>query len=119
MDFAGLKPSCRLSGSSLKKVLQGRPSERPDYAAAQVSIDGRMIRTKRYKYITYQGDPVEMLFDMEADPWETENLASSTAHHEVLKSHRKLQQQHEASLDNLTPPEGGWREILQQIKASA
>ncbi|VGO13533.1 Choline-sulfatase [Pontiella desulfatans] len=119
MDFAGLEPSCRLSGSSLKKVLQGRPSERPEYAAAQVSVDGRMIRTKQYKYITYEGDPVEMLFDMKSDPWETQNLASSAAHQEVLKAHRKLQQQHEASLDNLTPPESGWRENLQKIKASA
>ena len=36
-----------------------------------------MLRTNTHKLITYEGDPVIQLFDMEADPWETRNLAET------------------------------------------
>ena len=64
-----------------------------------------MIRTDRYKYIAYQGDRVEQLFDMKADPWETENLAPEAGHADALASHRKLLADWEATLD--VAPEAG------------
>ena len=36
-----------------------------------------MLRTNTYKLITYEDDPVIQLFDMEAYPWETKNLAKT------------------------------------------
>ena len=45
---------------------------------------------ERMQYITYANDPVEQLFDMQADSGETKNLAAGTAHAAALKEHRKL-----------------------------
>ena len=41
------------------------------------SAEGRpkMIRTDRWKYVYDPMDPVDELYDMEADPWELTNLA--------------------------------------------
>ena len=45
------------------------------------SAEGRpkMIRTDRWKYVYDPMDPVDELYDMEADPWELTNLAGQTS----------------------------------------
>ena len=45
-----------------------------------------MARTLTHKYVHYEngGDPMEVLFDMEADPWETRNVLAEAAHAEAL-----------------------------------
>ena len=49
--------------------------------------EGRMLRTKRYKYIRFNsGARAEQLFDLEFDPGETFNLASRGG--SVLDEHR-------------------------------
>lgn len=58
-----------------------------------------MLRTKDYKYITYAGDPVDMLFNMKTDPGETRNLAGDTAYAAVLSDIRKTLTDWEAHLD--------------------
>ena len=58
-----------------------------------------MIRTARYKYITYHGDPVEQLFDMVDDPGETRNLAGQSEYASALEDHRRLLRQWEDRLE--------------------
>ena len=49
------------------------------------SKKGRMIRTARYKYVVFShGQRPELLFDLETDPGETQNLAYQSAFQEVL-----------------------------------
>ena len=60
---------------------------------------GYMIRTKAYKYISYNDDPVEQLFDMATDPGETKNLAGEGRHAGVLEDHRKLMREQWGRLD--------------------
>lgn len=51
--------------------------------------EGRMLRTKRYKYIRFNsGARAEQLFDLELDPGETFNLASRAG--STLEEHRRL-----------------------------
>lgn len=45
----------------------------------------RAYRTKRYVYAVYKSDGQELLFDLEQDPWEMENLAGKPEAAEILK----------------------------------
>lgn len=103
-DYAGVETPPRALGRSLRPWLEQRPADGHEFVAAEVTRTGRMIRTQDYKYITYQGDPVEQLFDMRADPGETKNLAGESAHAAALEEHRKLLRDWESRLD--VAPEG-------------
>jgi len=60
---------------------------------AQCTFDGWMVRGDRFKYIRYEAAPSGQLFDLLADPGETQNLAddaafaSQVAYHEAFLSH--------------------------------
>ncbi len=74
----------------MRPLLEGKTTVWRDMVASEVAHSGRMIRTDQYKYITYKGDPVEQLFDMKNDPWETKNLADESKFASALDDHRKL-----------------------------
>ena len=59
----------------------------------------RLVRTERYKYISYAADPVDLLFDMREDPGETRNLAADGEHASVVAEHCALVRQWESRLD--------------------
>ena len=65
-----------------------------------------MLRTRRYKYVAFsEGHNPEMLFDLDADPGETKNLARNPATREVLNNHRLLLAEWiEKANDNFTVP---------------
>jgi len=98
-DVAGVKPPDKMRGRSLRPLLEGKSVEGPEFVAAEVTVNGRMIRTPDYKYITYHGDPVEQLFDMKNDPGETKNLAGDSKHAAALADHQKLLRDWEARMD--------------------
>jgi len=98
-DFAGIERPGGVQGRSLRPLLEGSGGDWREFVPAEVSRIGRMIRTPEYKYITYEGDPVEQLFDMQSDPGETKNLAGEGNHADALAAHRKLLTDWEAGLD--------------------
>ncbi|KPL11118.1 hypothetical protein AMJ85_04510 [candidate division BRC1 bacterium SM23_51] len=98
-DYAGVKPPRGALGRSLRPLLEGKPTEWREFVAAEVQTTGRMIRTPRYKYVAYEGDPVEQLFDMKADPGETKNLAGESKHAAALEEHRRLLRDWTSRLD--------------------
>jgi choline-sulfatase len=57
------------------------------------------VRTPRYKFISFDGDKVDQLFDLEKDPGETKNLATSSAHSGAIEEHRKLLREWERGLE--------------------
>jgi arylsulfatase A-like enzyme len=98
-DYAGVETPGGVKGRSLRPLLQGDDVQWHEFVASEVQKTGRMIRTDRHKYVTYEGDPVEQLFDMRADPGETRNLAPDATHADTLEAHRKLLRDWEAGLD--------------------
>jgi arylsulfatase A-like enzyme len=96
-DYVGIEPPAQVRGRSLRPLLEGRDTAWRTYVAAELS-DARMIRTRRYKYVVYRGDPVEQLFDRQADPGETRNLAGEAAMATVLAEHRAMLRQWERGL---------------------
>ncbi|MDE2798992.1 MAG: DUF4976 domain-containing protein, partial [Gemmatimonadota bacterium] len=72
-----ISPPPMMRGYSLRAIAEGENPAWRDFVVAHATGGGKMLRTNTHKLITYEGDPVIQLFDMEADPWETRNLAES------------------------------------------
>ena len=87
----------------MRPLLEGRPTEWREFVASEHHIDGRMVRTPQFKFVHYANDPVEQLFDMKADPWEMTNLYDDPAHADVVRDHRRLLVDWEASLEPVEP----------------
>ena len=102
-DYAAVPPPEGVRGSSLRPLLERKDVAWREYVSSEHHVDGRMLRTEQYKYVRYQGDPVEQLFDMKADPWETKNLYQDARHAGVLDDHRKLLAEFQAGLDPIEP----------------
>lgn len=105
LEFAGLPVPGHLPGRSLLPLAFGRPvatwrdcvvvqnnlNQAGEIDGLKPQMEGRMVRTERYKYCVYnRGMRRESLVDMRADPGETINLASDPKYREVLLQHRAL-----------------------------
>jgi len=102
-DYAGIQPPPNARGRSLRPLLERRRVEWREFVASECQVIGRVIRTPRYKYVHYEGDPVEQLFDMKADPWETRNLYDDPAYASVMNDHRRLLREWQAHLRPVKP----------------
>ena len=106
-DYAGTELPENARGLSLKAVVEGeKPESWRVYAYAESSFYARMVCTQGYKYIMEylpnekedfvppRADThrmgVEQLFDLDADPAETTNLAYKRAYQDVVEKHRKF-----------------------------
>jgi len=90
-DYAGIQPPPNVRGTSLRPILEGSgPLNREHIVIEVPGGRGRMVRTQRHKYVTYDGDPVEQLFDVRDDPGETRNLAADGSHTSVVEEHKRL-----------------------------
>lgn len=87
-DLAGLPAPEYLEGTSLKPVLLDPTAKVKTAAFTQVrrgEFDGYAVRTDRFRYILWeQGRRGEQLFDLQADPQESKNLAQDPAHSQTV-----------------------------------
>ena len=93
--LAGGAPSGHLSGKSLQPLLARPDQAVRDYVASEcVGVGGkpgeghRMVCTTRWKYMV-SGTNEEALFDLQEDPYETDNVAASEANQPVLNQMRE------------------------------
>ncbi len=100
---AAIEQPPALPGCSFLALALGQPvGEWPDYVVSQnnmsqtgevdgirPTMEGRMVRTDRYKYCVYEhGVRREALYDLETDPLETVNLAGEAEYRQTLLEHR-------------------------------
>jgi len=101
-DWLNIEPPADQRGSSLRPLLEGTNAGWRDFVVSEVSHGpgqlGRMVKTGRFKYITYAGDKTEQLFDMSSDPGETRNLAADSRFYSDLRGHRRLLAEWESRL---------------------
>ncbi len=110
LEIAGLpRPAHRLEGTSFVPLLEDpeRPWKTAVFSESQrEGYHGRTLRTARYRYT--QWEPVEAtgevhreLYDLAADPFELENLATRTSHRTKAT---ELAQRLEAGWRSALPP---------------
>jgi arylsulfatase A-like enzyme len=89
LDLAGVEIPKQVQGMSMTPLLVGKPVRWRDVIFSEIGYPGKagggrnvMARTPTFKYVHYEngGRPVEMLFDLKADPWETRNVLADAAH---------------------------------------
>lgn len=107
-DYAGIAQPQYCQGESLRPILEGRALQKREFVVSEVQVCGRVLRTEDYKYVNFKGDPIEQLFDMKADPGETNNLYAEAKYADILTDHRKLLDDWEASLNPLPEPTPCW-----------
>lgn len=98
-DYAGIAPPPAVRGLSLRPLLAGQPAPWRQSLVCEWQRVGRIVRTPQYKLVTYGDEPATQLFDLRADPWETESLADAPDRAAVVAEHRRLLQDWEAGLD--------------------
>jgi arylsulfatase A-like enzyme len=90
-DYASIRTPEGLPGRSLRPLAEGKYAGQWRNFVVTESQNGRMLRTKRYKYCIYDsGSRREQLIDLENDPGEMKNLAESEDYKNVLDEHRRL-----------------------------
>lgn len=99
LDLAGVKPIVPMHGRSLAALLReaGAPWRKAflaEYFLEKVSPrvpPWQSVRTERWKYIRYTGEPetADELYNLHADPREERNLAADLAAREQLEALRR------------------------------
>jgi len=153
LELAGAEPVENLDGKSFLRVLEGSVTTHQDYVFGVMTnqgiinthvFPGRMIRSKRYKYIRnynamevverrekagedlsaflrmgaeqHPGMPEEELFDILDDPEEQDNLAADPAYH-ATKARLKQKLQEWLVVQNDFLREEGYMPLLHTNKA--
>jgi arylsulfatase A-like enzyme len=95
-DYAGVPGPSVMRGQSLRAIIEKPEQSGHEFVAsemAQGQVRSFMVRTKKYKYMTFperNGPGAEMFLDLEADPGEMKNLAAQPALASEIERHRKL-----------------------------
>jgi arylsulfatase A-like enzyme len=91
LDAANLKIPDNIDGSSLLPLIQGKVKKWRDYMFSEHGSSSNttqiMTRSKTHKYVLFRTAGLtehEQLFDMQADPWEMNNLIDDAGYADVL-----------------------------------
>ncbi|MBT3289690.1 MAG: sulfatase-like hydrolase/transferase [Victivallales bacterium] len=87
-DLAGLEIPDGLDSRSLAPLLRGESCEWSNESVSQMNRNHVMIKQDDLKYQWYGESVPEVLFDLSADPGETEDRAASPAYTEAMQAFR-------------------------------
>lgn len=98
--FAGVTPPSDLPGADLSPCVAdgSEPAERAIMSTNPIPRWGKgtehiIIRKGRYKYVRFRGEMTNLLFDLEADPFEQRNLVDAPAHADAASELAAIAQQ--------------------------
>ncbi len=107
LELAGLKPDPDIDGTSLLSYLKGTSSETSPYIISEYALGKepwRMIRTPKYKLTVHMHNYAPLiLYDMEADPWEMNDLKDEPALAGVVSSLVEILKSKTFAVNNTEP----------------
>lgn len=132
LEAAGLRAPKHFAGRSIMPLAQGKQTEWRDTLLYEYYWERNFphtptvhaLRGARYKYIHYHGIwDVDELYDLEADPMETNNLIFSKDHEQVVKDMNKQLFETLSSTDGmyipLYPDRGGQQNLRRKAGSKA
>lgn len=93
-DYANVEPPEGIQSRSLRDLIKAQNNMTREFALNEwvagaerygVTLDLRLVRTKRYKAIFELGSGTGELYDLENDPHELDNLFGDPGHSKILK----------------------------------
>lgn len=97
-NAAGIPHPGNLPGIDFVQDHGLRHSQR-EYVVAEAPAGGNMVRSARYKYIVYDGDPFIQFFDLREDPGETTNIADDPGAAGLVEQHAGMLAEFRARLE--------------------
>jgi iduronate 2-sulfatase len=92
-DYCGLTAPHQLAGQSLRPLLEdpSRPGKEAAFTLVTRGANqyGQSVRTQRWRYTRWSDGTAE-LYDHQADPEETHDVAADPAHAELVRGHARL-----------------------------
>lgn len=92
LDYCGIQTPRFVQGKSLKNLLDGKTTTHKDDILVEFfrpyGIKQTTVRTNSYKYY-YSTKGEEILFDLENDPFELENIVDKNTYSKILSDMRK------------------------------
>ena len=89
-DLLGAPPMPDARGVSVRPLLGPAAVPWRKGVRSESLVDGRTLRTEEFAYIRMVGDIAEMLFHMENDPLQLDNLALDRGYASAVESHRAM-----------------------------
>ena len=111
LDYLDIDIPNNVDGRSLRPILEGKNPRWRDFIVMEARSNvGRMVRSKNYKYITFDPDDGDdQLFDMKNDPGETVNLIYESDYTSVKNQHKEHLRNWESSLNvQDVPADDAW-----------
>ena len=94
LDYARCEIPPQMSASSLRPLIEGTGEGRDlalcEYVSNDRSVRGICVRTPRYKYAHWEGDPPEQFHDLQEDPFERTDLIGDPEYRDEIERHRLL-----------------------------
>ncbi len=93
-ELVGLKLPGNLEGISFAPLLVDaeRPWKKAVFMVGGAGDPGQVVRTRRYSYLEYRNGEKPALFDLEKNPWETNNVADDPSYAETRREMASLLQ---------------------------
>jgi arylsulfatase len=95
LDYAGIEKPQNMWAESLKPLVDGKSERSTDavfseYVNSNRSESGKCIRTDSYKYFRWINSGKEEFYDLQNDPCEQFNLASSGEKNDIMQNMKNL-----------------------------